>query len=59
MKKVFKVAYIRDLLNLYHNEEITFSKMCELLNEAVKFYDKYGEERMDTFFTETTRRYKI
>lgn len=33
MKKIFKVAQIKDLLNQVYNEEITFSRFVEILNE--------------------------
>lgn len=33
MKKIFKVAQIRDLLNQVHNEKISFSRMVEIMNE--------------------------
>lgn len=39
MKKPFIVANVREVLDLYDNEEISFSRMVEMLNEiAEKFY---------------------
>lgn len=34
MNKTFKVAQVRDLLNQVNNEQITFSRFVEILNEA-------------------------
>lgn len=36
MNKTFKVAQVRDLLNQVNNEQITFSRFVEILNEAQK-----------------------
>lgn len=39
MKKPFIVANVREVLDLYDKEEISFSRMVEMLNEiADKFY---------------------
>jgi hypothetical protein len=39
--KPFIVANVRDILDLYDKEEISFSKMVEMLNDvAEKFYTK-------------------
>lgn len=35
MDKTFKVAQVRDLLNQVNNEQITFSRFVEILNEQV------------------------
>jgi phosphatidylethanolamine-binding protein (PEBP) family uncharacterized protein len=34
MRKTFKVAQVRDLLNQVYNEKITFSRFVEILNES-------------------------
>ena len=40
MKKPFIVANVREVLDLYDKEEISFSRMVEMLNEiAEKFYN--------------------
>jgi len=40
MKKPFIVANVREVLDLYDKEEISFSRMVEMLNEiAEKFYE--------------------
>ena len=45
MKKPFIVANVREVLGLYDNEEISFSRMVEMLNEiAEKFYVGGGKE---------------
>lgn len=36
MNKTFKVAQVRNLLNQVNNEQITFSRFVEILNEAQK-----------------------
>ena len=39
IKKPFAVANVRDILDQYEREEISFSKMVEMLNEKAKdFY---------------------
>lgn len=37
-EKIFKVAHVRDLLNQVHNDEITFSRFVELLEQSAKIY---------------------
>jgi len=36
MKKIFKLAQIKDLLNQVYSEKITVSRFVEILNEQVK-----------------------
>jgi len=46
MKKPFIVANVRDILDQYDKEEISFSKMVEMLNDvAEKFYVVPESER--------------
>jgi hypothetical protein len=38
--KVFKQAYIRELIDLWDNHELTLSRLTEILNEdAFNYYD--------------------
>lgn len=49
IKKPFIVANVRDILDLYDKEEISFSKMVEMLNDvAEKFYAKDIEKNCRT-----------
>mgnify|MGYP006327404061 CR=1 FL=1 len=54
MKKPFIVANVREVLGLYDNEEISFSRMVEMLNEiAEKFYVGGGKEIV--FYCDTAK----
>ena len=44
--KVFKQAYIREIIGLWEVEEITFSRLVEILNEdAYNHYKKDNNEK--------------
>ena len=44
--KVFKQAYIHELLELWYNEEITLGRLTEILNEdAYNHYKKDNNEK--------------
>lgn len=47
MKKTFKVAQVRDLLNQVHNEKITFSRFVEILNEHAEGKRKFDIKPLD------------
>lgn len=51
MKKPFKVALVRDLINEHGNEGITLSRYVEQLNEIaeVKFTPEEIKELVDTY----------
>jgi hypothetical protein len=51
MKKTFKVAQVRDLLNQVHNEKITFSRFVEILNEYADGQRKFDIKRLDDSLT--------
>lgn len=55
MKKPFIVANVREVLDLYDKEEISFSRMVEMLNEiAEKHYQNQpvSDEKVDEFVTD-------
>jgi len=40
--KIFKQAYIRELIDLWDNHEITFGRLTEILNEdSFNYYKKF------------------
>ena len=44
--KVFKQAYIRELIDLWDNHELTLSRLTEILNEdAYNHYKKDNNEK--------------
>jgi len=47
MNKIFNVAQVRNLLNQLNNEEITFSRFVEILNEAQK--EAYNQAKREMF----------
>jgi len=55
MKKPFIVANVREVLDLYDKEEISFSRMVEMLNEiAGNHYQNkpVSDEKVDEFVTD-------
>lgn len=48
MNKTLKVAQVRDLLNQVNNEQITFSRFVEILNEAQEeAYNQAMDDKLD------------
>mgnify|MGYP003431665824 CR=1 FL=1 len=47
MQKTFKVSQVRNLLNQVHNEQITFSRFVEILNEQVEDKRKFDIKPID------------
>lgn len=45
MKRIFTVALVRELFNQLQKEEISFSRLVEILNETVK--NKLAAEHED------------
>lgn len=59
MKKPFIVANVREVLDLYDKEEISFSRMVEMLNEiAEKHYQNkpVSDEKVDEFVTDMMKK---
>ena len=49
MKKPFIVANVREVLDLYDKEEISFSRMVEMLNEIAEKHYEPKEYYIDFF----------
>ena len=40
-------AFLRDVLDSYHREEISFSRMVEMINEEAKREEELTDEQFD------------